>query len=202
MSFTEIKDDLNYGLAAFGLRIPDALPLDDWAAKLTEQPCRNAVAFVSLASVLFYLAERGRNPKVNDVYDALIYCTTNISVGYCDIFARTPMGKLIGSVLMTLGPAMAAKTLDGLKAKKAQVGQSDPTMQATQEQILATLREILAKIQSDQPAGKANDDPRRNANGRSTPAGMKQNKKNAFDRYCTTSPPQPVFPLRLRLSLA
>ena len=46
------------------------------------------------------------------------------------------MGKLIGSALMTVGPAMAARTLDGPK-------KADDT---TQEQMLATLREIAANL--------------------------------------------------------
>ncbi|MGB7156654.1 MAG: ion channel [Tepidisphaeraceae bacterium] len=137
-----IRDDLNYGLAAFGIQIPERLYLEERAASLTESPAQNTVALVTGAAVLFYLAERGRNPKVNDIYDALVYCTTNISVGYCDIFAHTAAGKLIGSMLMTIGPSMAAKTLDGPKDAKAH---------ETQQQILATLREIAAKLQT--PSG-------------------------------------------------
>jgi len=137
------RDDLNYGLAAFGVQIPERVSLDDWAHKLTEHPAQNTAALLSAATVLFYLAERGHNPRVRDIYDAMVYCTTNISVGYCDIFAHTPTGKLIGSALMTIGPAMAAKTLDGAKPP---ADASAATAQ-TQEQILATLREILAKLQ-------------------------------------------------------
>jgi hypothetical protein len=141
-----IRDDLNYGLAAFGIQIPEKVSIDDWAHKLTERPAQNTATLLSAATVLFYLAERGHNPKVRDIYDAMVYCTTNISVGYCDIFAHTPAGKMIGSALMTIGPAMAAKTLDGVKG---------PTAAETQEEILATLREILVKLQppaTDPPA--------------------------------------------------
>lgn len=132
-----IRDDLNYGLAAFGIQIPERLDLDAKLAGLTEKPAQNTVALVTGAAVLFYLAERGHNPKVRDIYDALVYCTTNISVGYCDIFAETPAGKLIGSMLMTIGPSMAARTLDGPKNLSAD---------ETQRQILATLQEIAAKL--------------------------------------------------------
>ena len=136
------RDDLNYGLAAFGIQIPERFDFEEKAARLTENPCQNTVAMVTGAAVLFYLAERGKNPKVRDIYDALVYCTTNISVGYCDIFAQTPAGKLIGSTLMTLGPAMAAKTLDG---KKSEVDGE------TQRQILDTLQEIAAKLNEQSP---------------------------------------------------
>jgi hypothetical protein len=141
------KDDLNYGLAAFGLKIPDRVPVDEWAAKLADHPARNVTGFVALATVLFYAAERGRNPKVKDIYDAMIYCTTNISVGYSDIFAHTPAGKMIGSVLMTLGPAMAAKALDG--PKDGRTGAQDDRRQ---EQILDTLRQILEHIKAQPQA--------------------------------------------------
>jgi hypothetical protein len=137
-----IRDDLNYGLAAFGIQIPERLNLEEKAASLTENPAQNTVALVTGAAVLFYLAERDHNPKVRDIYDALVYCTTNISVGYCDIFAHTAAGKLIGSALMTIGPSMAAKTLDGPKGAKAN---------DTQQQILATLREIAAKLATTPP---------------------------------------------------
>jgi hypothetical protein len=136
------RDDLNYGLAAFGIQIPDRIDLDAKLAKLAEKPGQNTVALVTGAAVLFYVAERGHNPKVRDIYDALVYCTTNISVGYCDIFAHTPVGKLIGSMLMTIGPAMAAKTLDGPKQAAAD---------DTQQQILATLKEIAAKLEASPP---------------------------------------------------
>jgi hypothetical protein len=151
-----IRDDLNYGLAAFGIHIPQRVSLDDLAGKLTEKPAQNTAAMLSAATVLFYLAERGHNPRVRDIYDAAVYCTTNISVGYCDIFAQTPVGKMIGSALMTVGPAMAAKTLDGTRQAQEQ------RAEVTQEQILTTLQQILTRLNA--PA--ATEDPSRGgANG-------------------------------------
>ena len=135
-----IRDDLNYGLAAFGIKLPERLALDEWAHQLTGRPTTNIVSLVSGAAVLFYLAERGHNDKVRDIYDALVYCSTNISVGYCDIFARTPTGKLIGSALMTLGPALAARTLDGTGKTLR-----DETVQ---REMLGTMKAILAKLES------------------------------------------------------
>ena len=63
----------------------------------------DTAALVALSSVLFYAIERDHNPKVNDVFDAAIYCSTCLSVGYGDIFAKTPLGKLLGTALMTIG---------------------------------------------------------------------------------------------------
>jgi hypothetical protein len=130
------KQDLNYGLEAFGVRIPDSLRVDTWAEKLTSKPARNTAAVVAASSVLFYLAERDYNPKVADLYDAMIYCSTCLSVGYGDIFARTPVGKLIGTTLMTVGPALSGQALDG-------------SGDAVQQQILETLNAILQKIDAE-----------------------------------------------------
>jgi hypothetical protein len=140
-----IRDDLNYGLAAFGIQIPERVSIDDWAGKLAEKPAQNTVSFVTAATLLFYIAERGHNPKVRDIYDAMVYCTTNLSVGYSDIFARTPVGKMVGSALMTFGPALTGRALDGAK----------PPGPETQQQMLATLQEILAKLNASAATAQA-----------------------------------------------
>src|SRR5213592_736358 len=62
------KDDLNYGFAAFGVQIPERVSLSDWAEKLAENPTENTAYVVAASSILFYLVERGHNPKVNDVW--------------------------------------------------------------------------------------------------------------------------------------
>src|SRR4051812_35579948 len=89
---TTWKEQLAQGLGAFGIRLPDNLPIDQWAAQLGDSPARNTAALVAMSSLLFYAAERDHNPKVNDVFDASIYCSTCLSVGYGDIFAKTPLG--------------------------------------------------------------------------------------------------------------
>jgi hypothetical protein len=127
-------------LVALGLPVPEELPIDRWAATLGDAPCRNSLSLIGLTTLLFYAAERDHNHKVNDIWDSLIYCSTCISVGYADIFPRTPIGKIIGSLLMTIGPALAAKSLDGPENQR-----QDTEMQ---EQILSTLREILTQLQS------------------------------------------------------
>lgn len=136
------KEQINDGLAAFGVQIPENLPLDQWANKLGDNPCRNTAAVVALSSLLFYAAERDHNPKVKDVFDAAIYCSTCLSVGYGDIFARTPLGKLLGTALMTLGPALSGAALDGPAEGRRDQVQAD---------ILATLRQILDRLPSSGP---------------------------------------------------
>ena len=144
------REDLNNGLSAFGLKIPDELPIDQWAQRLGDNPCRNTAALVALTSLLFYAAEREHNPKVKDVWDAGIYCSTCLSVGYGDIFAKTPLGKIIGTTLMTIGPSLSGACLDGPASKRNEV----------QDQILTTLKQILQRIEQQQqaPAG-ASDTP-------------------------------------------
>ena len=132
------KNDLNYGLGAFGLKVPDGLSLDDLAAKLTEKPCAKAAALVGASGLLFYAAERGHNPKVKDIFDAMIYTSTCLSVGYGDIFAKTPLGKLLGTALMTIGPAVAAQTLDGAANERRD---------GVQAETLETLKQILRRLE-------------------------------------------------------
>ncbi len=79
---------------------------------VARDPIDAALTTVLVGAYLFYEAERGKNPKVNSYYDALVFVSTNLSVGYCDIFARTDAGKAIGTALMTFGPALATNIFD------------------------------------------------------------------------------------------
>jgi hypothetical protein len=141
-----LREDLEF----FGLPLPKTWNPDDLVSPLKDSPAQSTLAFVAITTVLFYLAERKHNPKVQDIYDALIYCTTNLSVGYSDIFARTPLGKVIGSLLMTFGPALAAKTLDGRAAAK------EPAADDKQAEILSTLRQILVELRTQKSTNDTN----------------------------------------------
>jgi hypothetical protein len=128
-------------LELFGIKLPERFSVDDWAAKLREDPARNTLALVGLATLLFYKAEKEHNPKVNDIWDSLVYVTTNLSVGFSDIFARTTMGKIVGSALMTFGPSMAANIINGS-------GGAQEGGKGVQGEILETLQKILRKLES------------------------------------------------------
>ena len=132
-----LKDDL----ISLGIQLPEGFSLDDWMAHLTDHPGRNTAAAVVLSSLLFYAAEKRHNPKVNDIWDAAVYCSTCLSVGYGDIFAKTPLGKIVGTTLMTIGPALSGAALDG--AAKARHDQAE----LTQQQVLETLKHILALLE-------------------------------------------------------
>ncbi len=141
------KEDLNYGLQAFGLRIPDSIPIDDLTSQLANSPARNTLGLLLGSAAAFYAAERGHNPKVRDIYDALVYCSTCLSVGYSDIFAKTPVGKLIGTTLMTVGPSMTASVMNGPNIAMAQA-ESATRRESLQENILVTLNKILAQLET------------------------------------------------------
>jgi hypothetical protein len=93
-----------------------------------------------LSAVLFYMAERNANPRVQTIYDALEFCSSSLAVGHAHITPYTALGKLVTSTLMTYGPALTAAILDG--PKDVSRGESA----ATQQKILATLEEILVEL--------------------------------------------------------
>jgi hypothetical protein len=110
--------------------------LRDWARR---DPLDANLTFILGASSLFFVAEKGANPKVNTFMDALVYVTTCLSVGYADVFARTEAGKLVGSIVMTVGPALSGLLLD------PPAGKEDPN-DAIQAAILEKLDAILAEM--------------------------------------------------------
>lgn len=75
-------------------------------------PLDAAVTFIAAASYAFYAAEKDANPKVKTYIDAFYYVATSASVGYADIFAMTQTGRAIASLVMIVGPALAARSLD------------------------------------------------------------------------------------------
>jgi hypothetical protein len=95
------------------------------------------VSTVVIAAWLFYRAERGVNPKVDSYYAALEYITSSLSVGYTDIYPKTPAGKAIASAIMTVGPAMSGGILDPSPPK------DDPVV-ARLDRILEVLEQRAA----------------------------------------------------------
>lgn len=115
---------------------------------VARDPIDAAAVTVLTASWLFFKAERGVNPKVKTFADALVFVTTTLSVGYADIFARTPRGKVIASWLMTAGPSLAARLFD---APKAEAEAAERESLDVQRQIAAKLDAILAALEKKSP---------------------------------------------------
>jgi hypothetical protein len=136
--------------------------LDRWKGGVRDgfakDPMGSVLAAVLGGAWLFYKAERGHNPKVKSYYDALVYVSTNLSVGYSDIFAKTPRGKAIGTALMTYGPAMAAKIFDTPTAPAAAPAPVDVPVPAAaaplagSKEVLERLDRILAILEATREA--------------------------------------------------
>lgn len=112
-------------------------------------PLDSLAATILGGSYLFYLAEKGKNPKVRSLWDALTFITTCLSVGYDDVFARTDAGKAIASFVMTFGPTLSSRALEPPAAEQA--AEAAEAM-AVQKAILARLDAIHESLQ------KRNDD--------------------------------------------
>lgn len=144
-------------------------PPEQWLAAAHElfrtqqrqEPMNATLLAVMASAVAFYAAERHENPKVTSFMDALVYASTNISVGYSDILAKTSAGKAIGSALMTYGPALASRTFDDPEPRsrasaadtppeavqgEATQGQAEAAQAGAASEQLATLRSIAERL--------------------------------------------------------
>ncbi|HRG94961.1 MAG TPA: hypothetical protein PLR99_01860 [Polyangiaceae bacterium] len=113
-------------------------------ASSNEDPAEAIVWTVLVGAQLFFKAEHGHNPKVRTLNDALVYVSTNLSVGYCDIFAVTERGKQLGSLLMTFGPALAARALDPTTAERREAEEDAERKHAALLERLDRIAGLLA----------------------------------------------------------
>jgi Ion channel len=128
-------------VSLLGLVSPDLLDEGKaWLREFSKKDPIDALLWTVLVSAhLFYRAEHGSNPKIKTLNDALVFVTTNLSVGYCDIYAMTEPGKQVASVLMTIGPAMAARALD---PTQAETDAKDDEEREHREKLERTLQDI------------------------------------------------------------
>lgn len=105
--------------------------------QLSGNPFESLCLLVGAGSAVFYWAEAGTNKKVNDYWDALQYISTCLSVGYSNIFPVTPVGKIVGALVMMVGPALSSRVLDTAEAEPAAV---------SQQALLAKLDEVIAEL--------------------------------------------------------
>ena len=138
---SEAGGDLSYGTLKRGFR-----------EVLRRDPLDSIAAVVLGGSYLFYLAEKGNNPKVESYWDALAFITTSLSVGYDDVFARTDAGKALASFVMTFGPALSAAALD---PPADEVPAPTVTVSPESLEVQKAILERLTAIQAALDAGAA-----------------------------------------------
>jgi len=114
---------------------------------VARDPIDGLMVTVLGGAFLFYHAEKGHNPKVETYFDALVYVSTCLSVGYADIFPKTPTGKAIATALMTFGPAIAAAALDPPAAEK-EPEPVDPRLLEVQRLLCDKLDAILGEMRA------------------------------------------------------
>jgi len=99
---------------------------------------------------LFWIAEKDENPKCATFWDAAVFVSTSLSVGYDSKFAVTEAGKAIATFLMTFGPAVAAAAFAPPAAEQEKAAREAAAAQAEalelQKAILNRLDAILAKL--------------------------------------------------------
>jgi voltage-gated potassium channel len=88
-----------------------------WKARLldfaADNPTEALFVVVTGGALAFYLAEKDHNEKVGSYSDALHYASTCLSVGYANLFPVTELGKLVATIIMTIGPSLAAWVIEG-----------------------------------------------------------------------------------------
>ncbi len=138
---------------------PDALVTAYQGAKAslrdfgTRDPIDALASVVGAGTVLFFLAEKGKNPKCTTIWDALTFVTTCLSVGYDKVFATTPAGKAIASFLMTVGPSLAARAFDAPRADTERAAaQAAEAQRAVVERLDAILEALRGARASSHPA--------------------------------------------------
>jgi hypothetical protein len=117
---------------------------NDLRAAVARDPFDAMVVMVLGGAFLFYLAEVGRNPKVRTYWDALVFVSTCASVGYADVFARTPAGKAVATAVMTIGPALSGAMLDLPRSEDAARGEKSEL--AVSAEVVALQRAIVDKL--------------------------------------------------------
>jgi voltage-gated potassium channel len=128
---------------------PDALVTAYQGAKrsiremATRDPIDALASVVGVGTLLFYLAEKGKNDKCVNLWDALNFITTSLSVGYDDVYAKTSAGKAIAALVMTVGPSLSARMMDPPKIEAEREAAESAAMQRAVVERLDSILETL-----------------------------------------------------------
>jgi len=132
-----------------------SLGYDTWKAGFREivqrDPIDTLIVSVLGGAYLFWLAEKDVNPKCRTFWDAAVFVSTSLSVGYDNKFAETEAGKALASFLMTFGPAVAAAAFAPSKTEQDAAAATAAKSQAEaielQKAILGKLEAILIQLE-------------------------------------------------------
>ncbi|MEJ7728568.1 MAG: ion channel [Polyangiaceae bacterium] len=119
---------------------------DRFRQLVTGDPIDTLLTTVLGGSYLFYLAEKDTNRRCKTLWDALVFISTSLSVGYDKTFAETPSGKAIATFMMTFGPAMTARAFDPPAAEHPHA--ASPEALELQRGVLEKLEAILRELQA------------------------------------------------------
>ena len=103
------------------------------------------VRLIGLASLVFFLYERGRNPGITTIADAILYCSTSLAAGHCSTQPVSGAGKLVGSLLLAVG--------------------KEPCHADSSERMAATLEAILRELKAHPPSRSNEPAPNPNTTG-------------------------------------
>ncbi len=109
--WTELSTDVREGLFGRAAAAPapgHRLHLRETTLRtLANQPVESLAVVVVVASVVYWLAERDRNPRVSSFAEALWTVSSTLTVG-TDVVRESTVGRLVGTVLMTYGASLQA----------------------------------------------------------------------------------------------
>jgi hypothetical protein len=115
-------------------------------------PMEAALVTVLGGAYLFWLAERDVNPRCRSYWDALVFISTCLNVGYAQVYAVTPAGKALATAVMTFGPALVGAILDPpsaeQEARDAEEEAEKRKLAAVQDKIAGTLEQILVELRA------------------------------------------------------
>lgn len=133
------------------------LGYDTWKSGFREivqrDPIDTLLVSVLGGAYLFWLAEKDVNPKCSTFWDAAVFVSTSLSVGYDSKFAVTESGKALATFLMTFGPAVAAAAFAPPVAEQQAEAAAAQRAQAEslelQKAILGKLEAILVQLEKN-----------------------------------------------------
>ncbi|MFN3649930.1 MAG: ion channel [Armatimonadota bacterium] len=149
------KQELQIGAMPFTEEADAALQaMQAWKNRLldfaVDNPTEALLAVLTGGAMVFYLAERGANERVQSYADALHYIATCFSVGYANLFPQTTIGKVVAATVMSIGPSLASWQLEGRLVRRAAdaADAASPPVRPDFAPVVDKLDAILQELQA------------------------------------------------------